>query len=150
VLRLAKSLVLYLALSHVLFGFSLASKAYVKVLSLAFFSRAYVRALSADFYQPLFSLQQFPFNNSFPFCNSFPFQKLPTPKSPKPKPKTPQAPKALQTKSQRQKAKSPQLSFSRPFINRSKQGGAEALEEGCDIVTGETCVPASLKKQLFS
>jgi hypothetical protein len=38
VLRLAVS-VLYLALPHVLFGFSLASKAYVKVLSLAFFSK---------------------------------------------------------------------------------------------------------------
>jgi hypothetical protein len=42
-------LILYLALSHVLFGFSLASKAYVKVLSLAFFSKAYVKVLGADF-----------------------------------------------------------------------------------------------------
>jgi hypothetical protein len=41
--------VLYLALSHVLFGFSLASKAYVKVLSLALLSKACVKVLGADF-----------------------------------------------------------------------------------------------------
>jgi hypothetical protein len=41
--------VLYLARSHVLFGFSLASKACVKVLSLALLSKAYVKVLGADF-----------------------------------------------------------------------------------------------------
>jgi hypothetical protein len=35
-----------------------------------------------------------------------------------------------------------------PFINSGKQGGAEALGEGRDIVTGENCVPASLKASL--
>jgi hypothetical protein len=33
-------------------------------------------------------------------------------------------------------------------MNSSKQGGAEALGEGCDIVTGETCIPASLNTSL--
>jgi hypothetical protein len=33
-------------------------------------------------------------------------------------------------------------------MNSGKQGGAEALGEGCDIVTGETCVPASLNTSL--
>jgi hypothetical protein len=37
-------------------------------------------------------------------------------------------------------------SFSGSFINRGKQGGAEVLGEGRDTVTGETCIPASLKK----
>jgi hypothetical protein len=44
--------ILYLALSCVLFGFSLASKAYVKVLSLNFFPKAYVKVLSTDFLSP--------------------------------------------------------------------------------------------------
>jgi hypothetical protein len=52
----AQTLVLYLALSPVLFGLSLASKAYVKVLSLAFFSKAYVKVLGAISLQ-FFSLQ---------------------------------------------------------------------------------------------
>jgi hypothetical protein len=34
------------------------------------------------------------------------------------------------------------------FINSGKQGGAEALGEGRDIVTGETCFPASLNASL--
>jgi hypothetical protein len=36
-------------------------------------------------------------------------------------------------------------SFSESFISSGKHGGAAVLREGCDIVTGETCVPASLK-----
>jgi hypothetical protein len=127
-------LVLYLALSHVLFGFSLASKAYVKVLYLAFFSKAYVKVLGADFLstplQPFFSLQQFP-------CNSFPFQKLPTPKSPKQKnqanaPKNP-SPKSSPNKSQRQKSKKPPALLQGPFINSGKQGRAEALRRGLTL-----------------
>jgi hypothetical protein len=31
------------------------------------------------------------------------------------------------------------------FINSGKQGRAAALQEGHDIVTGESCVPVSLK-----
>jgi hypothetical protein len=105
------------------------------------------------FYQPLFS-------HSFPFSNSSSFQKLPTPKIPKQKPKSkaqktpqsksPQPP--LKAKAQhkvpKSKSKSSLLSFSGPFINSGKQDGAEALKEGCDIVTGETCVPASLNTNL--
>jgi hypothetical protein len=42
--------------------------------------------------------------------------------------------------------KKPQVLFSESFIHCSKQGGLETiLGEGCDIVTRETCVPASLK-----
>jgi hypothetical protein len=35
-------------------------------------------------------------------------------------------------------------SFSESFIQGGKQGGAAVLWQGLDIVTGETCVPASL------
>jgi hypothetical protein len=35
-------------------------------------------------------------------------------------------------------------SFRKSFISSGKQGGAVVLREGCDIVTGETFVPASL------
>jgi hypothetical protein len=35
-----------------------------------------------------------------------------------------------------------------PFINSSKQGGTESLGEGRGIVTGGTCVPASLNTNL--
>jgi hypothetical protein len=73
-------LVLYLALSHVLFGFSLASKAYVQVLSLAFFSKAYVKVLGADFLSPLFS-HSFPFSDFpailFPSVIPFPSKSFP-------------------------------------------------------------------------
>jgi hypothetical protein len=83
------------------------------------------------FYQLLFS-------HSFPFSNSSPFQKLPTPKIPKQKnqgkaPQKPKPSKVLQTKSQRQKAKSPQPSFRGPFINSGKQGGAETLGSGVTL-----------------
>jgi hypothetical protein len=43
-------------------------------------------------------------------------------------------------------------SLSESFIYSSKQGGGvPVLEEGCDIVTGETCVPTSISehKQLL-
>jgi hypothetical protein len=33
-------------------------------------------------------------------------------------------------------------------VDSSKQGGAEALREGRDIATGETCIPASLNTSL--
>jgi hypothetical protein len=39
-------------------------------------------------------------------------------------------------------------SFSESFTPSGRQGGAAVLWEGRDIVTGETCVPASLSKQL--
>jgi hypothetical protein len=35
-------------------------------------------------------------------------------------------------------------SFSESFIPSGKQGGAAVLGKGCDIVTGETCITASL------
>jgi hypothetical protein len=38
--------------------------------------------------------------------------------------------------------KKPPCPPSEVFINSSKQGGAKALREGLDIVTGETCLPA--------
>jgi hypothetical protein len=49
-------------------------------------------------------------------------------------------------KASKQKAQSKSLasSFSESFIPSGKQGGTAVLGEGCDIVTGETCVPASL------
>jgi hypothetical protein len=85
-----------------------------------------------------------------------PFQKLPTSKSPKQKNQgkaqaQAKAPKNLSPKSPpkpKAKTKSPQPSFSGTFINSGKQGGTEAVGEGLDIVTGETCVPASLNTSL--
>jgi hypothetical protein len=46
-------------------------------------------------------------------------------------------------------------SFSEFYISSGKQGGAAVLGEWHEIVTGETCVPASLnvnnsEKQLFA
>jgi hypothetical protein len=81
------------------------------------------------FYQPLFS-HTFPFSNFplailFPSVILFPSKSFPTPKSPKQKNQA-KAQKTLQSKSQRQKAK-PQALLQGPFINISKQGGAEAL-----------------------
>jgi hypothetical protein len=76
--------------------------------------------------QQFFSLQQ-----AFPFSNYF--QKPPTPKSQKPKSQT-----------QKPKAQSLMSFFSESFIPSGKQGGAATLGEGRDIVTGETCLPASL------
>jgi hypothetical protein len=35
-------------------------------------------------------------------------------------------------------------SFSESFTHSGKQGGAAVLRKGHDIVTGETCIPASL------
>jgi hypothetical protein len=43
-----------------------------------------------------------------------------------------------------QKAKSLMSSFGEAFISSGKQGGAVVLGEGHIIVTGETCIPASL------
>jgi hypothetical protein len=90
------------------------------------------------FYQPLFS------HTFFPLAILFPSKSFPHQKSPKQKPK-PQKPSKTQSKSQRQKAKK---KTSSPFINSGKQGGAEDLGEGRDIVTGETCVPACLNTSL--
>jgi hypothetical protein len=55
-----------------------------------------------------------------------------------------QKPKAQSSKDKKSKAKSPASSFSESFIANGKQGGAVVLGEGRDIVTRETCVPASL------
>jgi hypothetical protein len=105
--------------------------------------------LLQTFFQPLFSYT-FPFNNFpavlspsvilFPSKN-FPHQKAQS-KRTKPKPKKPSKAKA---KIKKQK---PQPSFN-AFYKQWQQGGAEALgREGLDIVTGETCVPASLNVNL--
>jgi hypothetical protein len=98
------------------------------------------------FYQPLFS-------HTFSFSNfslailfrskSFPHQKA---QSKRTKQKPPQ--NLLKQKISRQKVKSSQPSFSGPFINSGKQGGTEALGEGRDIISGETCVPVSLNASL--
>jgi hypothetical protein len=54
--------------------------------------------------------------------------------------------------SQSQKAKrqrqKPLFLLQGSFINNCKQGGALALRERCDTVTGETCVSASLNINL--
>jgi hypothetical protein len=79
------------------------------------------------------------------------------PKSPKQKnqAKAPQnpSPQSPQNQKPKAKSKSPSFSFSDPFINSGKQGGAEALREGRagvgrDIVTGQTFFPASLNTSL--
>jgi hypothetical protein len=98
-----------------------------EVLSQLCFLKPMLKFSVQTFYQPLFSIFPstilFP-SAIFPFNNSFPFQKLPTPKKPKIKP-------------QKQKAL---FLLQGSFIaaNRWSHG------EGRDIVTGETCIPASL------
>jgi hypothetical protein len=85
---------------------------------------------------PALSLQQFIFPSAFLFPSAilFPSKSPPTSKSQKPK-----SPK------QKPQSKSPKVSsFSESFIPSGKQGGAAVLREGRDIVTGGTCVPASL------
>jgi hypothetical protein len=93
------------------------------------------------FYQPLIS-------HTFPFSN-FPlefFSLLKASHTKKPKAKEPsQSPNQKPKKPSKQ---NPQPSFSGPSINSGKQDGAEVLGEGRDIVTGETCVPASLNASL--
>jgi hypothetical protein len=97
------------------------------------------------FYQPFFSnsplailfpsavsLQHFPISNSFPFSNPFAFQSLPTSKSQKPK---------ASSKKPKAKSKSLPSSFSK---SSGKQGRDAVLRVLHDIVTEETCVPASL------
>jgi hypothetical protein len=71
----------------------------------------------------------------FSFSNSFPFKKPPT-KCQKPK-----------SKSLKQKPQDKILgpSFNESFIPSGKQGGTEVLGKRHDIVTGKTCLPASLK-----
>jgi hypothetical protein len=73
---------------------------------------------------------QFAFNNYFPFSNLPPVKASFNSKSKSPK--------------QKPQSKSLLSSFSETFISSGKQGGAAGLRERCDIVTGETCVPASL------
>jgi hypothetical protein len=89
-------------LSHVLFGFSLASKAYVKVLSQLSFLRPMLKFSVQIFYQPLFR-HSFPFNN-FPLAILFPSKSFPHQKAKSKSPKRKTYAKA-QSKSQRQKAK---------------------------------------------
>jgi hypothetical protein len=54
-------------------------------------------------------------------------------------------PKPPTSKSPQAKSKRPPSSFRGSFILRGKQGGTAVLGAGHDIVTGETCIPASLK-----
>jgi hypothetical protein len=58
------------------------------------------------------------------------------------KPKAKNLKKKPQSKKHQSKAPKEKASFSESFISSSKQGGAAVLRES-DIVTGETCVPAS-------
>jgi hypothetical protein len=95
-----------------------------------------LKFLEQTFYQPLFS--HFPLAIFFPSA-IFSLPNASHTKKPKAKGKSQQ--QKPQTKA---KAKTLMSSFSGPFINSSKQGGAEALGEGRDTVTGETCIPASL------
>jgi hypothetical protein len=91
------------------------------------FSFLKVSALRLASNSPLAILLQ-----QFSFSNSFPFKKPPTPKCQKPK-----------SKSLKQKPQDKILgsSFNESFIPSSKQDGTEVPS----IVTGETCLPASLK-----
>jgi hypothetical protein len=60
--------------------------------------------------------------------------------------KKPKSKKSFKQKPPKQKPQSNSCasSFSESFIFSGKQGGAGVLREGHDIVTGETCIPASL------
>jgi hypothetical protein len=96
------------------------------------------------FYQPLFT-------NSFPLSNLplalslqqfiFPSASFSPPKAPTSKA---QSLFHSKSKSPQNKSKSWASSFSESFIPSGIHGGAAVLREGHDIVTGETCVPASL------
>jgi hypothetical protein len=92
------------------------------------------------FYPPLFS-HCFPFSN-FPAILFPSVILLPSKTFPHQKSKAQKTSKAeAQNKNQRQKAKSPRQKAEAPSPPSvgSKQGGEEALREGRDIVTGETC-----------
>jgi hypothetical protein len=65
-------------------------------------------------------------------------------KSQRQKASHPKAKAKSQNPKLKQKNQSPLSSFNWSFINSGKQGGAVALWEGHDIVTGESCIPASL------
>jgi hypothetical protein len=81
-------------------------------------------------------LQQF-FSPSEIFTSKSLHTKKPKSKSLKAKAKAPkQKPQS--------KGKSLASSFSESFIPSGKWGGAAVPEKGLDIVTGETCIPASL------
>jgi hypothetical protein len=92
------------------------------------------------FYQPLFS-NSFPFSNLPPALSlqhSFSLQKFFS---------LSKVSHTKKTKAQKPKAKAPKQkasSFSESFVPSGKQDGAVVLKEGCDIVTGETCIPPSL------
>jgi hypothetical protein len=97
--------------------------------------------------QSFFSLQQF-FSLVILFPSKiFPHQKA---KSKRQKPKQKASYPKAKAKNQRQKpkvkvkGKKPLFLLQGSFINSGKQGGAEVFGEGHDIVTGETCAPASL------
>jgi hypothetical protein len=91
-----------------------------------------LKFLVQTFYQPFFS-HTFSFSN-FPLAILFPSKSFPHQKGSK--------------QNNQAKGKKPQTLLQGPFINRGKQGGAEALGEERDIVTGETCGPTSLNTSL--
>jgi hypothetical protein len=101
---------------------------------------AYVKVLGADFLLTPFS-HTFPFNN-FPLAVLFPSKSFPhqNAQSKSQSPKNPPKPKV---KAKDKKQKPPAL-LQQPFINSSKTGWSRGSGEVGDIVTGETCTPASL------
>jgi hypothetical protein len=97
------------------------------------------------FYQPLFShcfhFRNIPLAILFPSVILFPSKSFPHQKT---KPKKPLQNKKPKVKAKGKKQK-PQAFLQQAFY---KQGGAHALGEGHDIVTGETCLLSSLKARL--
>jgi hypothetical protein len=95
------------------------------------------------FYQPLFS-HSFLFSNSplaiiFPSVILFPYKNFPNKKAQSKSQKTqPKKPLKAKAKGKKQKPQALLQPCSGPFINSSKQTGAEAHGEGHDIVTGGT------------
>jgi hypothetical protein len=109
------------------------SLAFLKLIYKVLFSFLKVLAFRLASNSPLtILLHQF----FFPLQQSFPFQKPPTSKSQKSKSKS------LKQKLPKQETSHPpSRSLLYPVV---KQGGTAVLREGCDIVTEETCIPASL------
>jgi hypothetical protein len=99
-----------------------------------------LKFLVQTFCQPLFSHSPLAI---FFLQQLFSLPKASHSKKPKPKAKSQKQKQKAKSKKQKAQAKSPSSSFRGSFINLGKHGGAVALGEGCDIVTGK-CIPASL------
>jgi hypothetical protein len=96
------------------------------------------------FYQPLFS-NSFAFSSLSPALSLQQFISLPKPPTSKSLASSKSLPSPKKQKHLfTQEAKSLMSSFSESFLPSGKQGGAVVLREWHDIVTGETCIPATL------